>query len=218
MKKIIINAPRRSGSTFLTMLVRNCLPVPGSMYLEKIDSGYSFAAKIELWKLSHENQIQVTTVRDPYDSIVSLLESDVSVRMSKDLSTLLTDDVGFIKKTNILIKSLEKYYKAIYNNSDEQHIAFNFDRLKDEDGPRAIIDKIFYYAGIPEINDDFWSLAYETAVVETTTTSSHIRHMPGGDETNYNLVKEKLETLKDSISFELLNTAYTQALTKCVNV
>jgi hypothetical protein len=218
MKKIIINSPRRSGSTFLTSLVRNCLPVQGNLYQEKIDQGYTFAAKIDKWKTSHQNEIQVTTVRDPYDSIVSLLEADIAGQKKRGETKLATDDIAFIKKTEILLKSLEKYYLAIHTHSDVNHIAINFDRLKDEGGPRAIINKIFDSAGIQPIDNDFWELGYATAVSETSTTSAEIRHMPDGDEETYDVVKNRLELLKESISFNLVNSAYALALTKCVEV
>jgi hypothetical protein len=218
MKKIVINSPRRSGSTFISSLVRNCLPAKSSLYTEKIDQGYTFAAKIDMWKTSHENQIQVTTVREPYQAVVSLLEADLAAQRKKELTVLATSDVAFIKKANISIKSLEKYYLAIHANADNNHIAIDFNRIKDEDGPRAIINKIFEYAGVPQIDDDFWELAYETTVAETSTTSSEIRHMPNDNDETYQVVRDRLELLKDSISFDLLNAAYALAITKCIEV
>lgn len=218
MKKIVINCPRRSGSTFLTSLVRNCLPVQGNLYQEKIDQGYTFAAKIDKWKTSHQNEIQVTTVRDPYDSIVSLLEADIAAQKKRGETKLATDDITFIKKTEILLKSLEKYYLAIHTHSDVNHIAINFDRLKDADGPRAIINKIFDSAGIQSIDDEFWELGYATAVSETSTTSAEIRHLPDDNEETYDFVKNRLDLFKESYSFDLLNAAYALALTKCVNI
>jgi hypothetical protein len=218
MKKIVINSPRRSGSTFLTYLVRNCLPVQGNLYQERIDQGYTFASKINKWKNYHQNEIQVTTVRDPYDSIVSLLEAEIAGQKKRGENKLATDDIAFIKKTEILLKSLEKYYLAIYTHSDINHIAINFDRLKDEDGPRAIIDKIFDSAGIEPIDNDFWELGYATTVSEISTESVEIRHMPDDNEETYDVVKNRLDLLKESISFNLVNSAYALALTKCVQI
>lgn len=218
MKKIVINSPRRSGSTFLTYLVRNCLPVKGNLYQEKIDQGYTFASKINKWKTSHQNEIQITTVRNSYDSIVSLLEAEIAGEKQRGETKFATDDIAFIKKTELLIKSLEKYYLAIYTHSDVDHIAINFDRLKDEDGPRAIINKIFDSAGIQSIDDEFWEIGYATTVLETSAISTEIRHLPDGDEETHDFVKNRLDLFKESISFDLANAAYALALTKCVNI
>ena len=218
MKKIVINSPRRSGSTFLTCLVRNCLPVQGNLYQEKIDQGYTFTSKIVKWKTSHQNEIQITTVRNPYDSIVSLLEADIAEEKKRGETNLATDDITFIKKTELFIKSLEKYHLAIYTHSDVNHIAINFDRLKDSDGPRAIINKIFDSAGIQSIDDEFWELGYATTLSEVLTISDEIRHLPDGDEETHDFVKNRLDILKESFSFDLVNAAYALALTKCVNI
>jgi len=218
MKKIVINSPRRSGSTFLSSLVRNCLPVEGNLYQEKIDAGHTFATKIDKWKTSHQNEIQVTTVRNPYDCIVSLLEADISEEKTREQIVLATNDLAFIKKTEILLKSLEKYYLAIHTHSDINHIAINFDKLKNKDGSRAVINKIFDYAGVKTINNDSWDLGYAKSVNETSTTDSEIRHLPDGNEETYDFVKNRLDLLKESISFDLVNTAYALALTECVQI
>jgi hypothetical protein len=217
MKKIILNAPRRAGSTLLSMLIRACLPVKGTLYYEKIDVDHSLAAKIDLWKTYHQNQIQVSTVRDPYDVVVSLLTAKYDV-MSEKNTDFLEDDLQFVRSANVYIKTMEKYYKAIYQVADNDHIAFDFNDIKTTEGRRAIIDYIFEHAGIPQIDDDFFELAEESALVDAANNPSRLRHLPNGKDESYILVREKLELLKDSIPFTHANIAYQNALTKCINI
>lgn len=216
--KIIINSPRRSGSEFISALVRNCLPARSGLYTQKIDEGYSNAAKIDLWKTLNEREVQIALVREPHEHLVSLMQAEVALDTHNGRNVLANNDPAFIKLSNVTIKSLEKYYLAINDNTYINHMAFDFNCIKEKDGPRAIINKILQFTGNPKISDEFWELACETSLVQTSLTSAEIRNLPDGNDEAYQAIKDRINILKNNISFEALDKAYSLALKKCIQI
>jgi hypothetical protein len=217
MKKIVVNSPRRTGSSYITALLRQSVPNQGELFFEKLDPGYSLIAKMEVWKSHRENQIQVALVRDPYDYIVSVLESKLNRNLPEaPASRLLTEDKTFLQNVIIELKLVERYYKAMHDYAGPDHLVFDFNDLINEDLTKKIIDRVLISADIDILNDESFELVKEIAMTQLDNERNNIRLIPDDNNESYDLIKAKLEELKESISFNLANEAYQLALSKSI--
>lgn len=221
MKKIIINAPRRTSSTYLSMLVRNSLKKNDNLFFEKLDSDSTVIGKIEKWSTTHQNEIQVTVVRNPYDVILSQIVLLIMSSQKEDslnpgvANALLNDDVSFLKTIAVESKRLEKYYLATSKYADSSHLVYKFEDIIDEDKKFLVIKDILESAGYT-LSPDFESL-FELAVLESdnrTLLNKDIVVSPQNRNALYSRIQDKMATLSDSIHFNLVNQAYESALTK----
>lgn len=217
MKKIVVNSPRRTGSSYITALLRQCVPNKGELFFEKLDPGYSLIAKMEVWKSYHENQIQVAIVRDPYDYIVSVMESKLPRNLA-DVSTsrLLSENKTFINNVIIELKLIERYYKAMHDYAGQDHLVFDFNDLTNDALNKKIIDHVLVSADINPLNDESFELVREIAMTQLDNERNNIRLIPDENNASYDLIKAKLEEIKESISFNLANKAYELALSKSI--
>lgn len=219
MKKIVVNSPRRTGSSYITALLRQCVPNKGELFFEKLDPGYSLVAKMEVWKSHHENQIQVAIVRDPYDYLVSVMESKLP-RDLAELSTnrLLTENNTFLKNVIIELKLIERYYKAMHDYSGPDHLVFDFNDVTNEALNKKIIDRVLVSADIQPLNNESFELVRDLAMIQLDNERHNIRLIPDENNESYDLIKAKLEELQGSISFNLVNDAYELALSKSIKI
>ena len=221
MKKIILNAPRRTSSTYLSMLIKNCLEKDTDLFFEKLDSGSTMLGKISKWTTTHQNEIQVTVLRNPYDVVLSqiillIMSSRKEGSLNPGLaSTLLNDDVTFIKAVSVEIKKLEKYYLATEKYADATHLVYKFEDVTDDEKKILVIKDILQSAEY-SISPEFESL-FELAVLEADSRSflnKDIVINPQNRNELYTQIQDRMASLSDSIDFTLVNAAYQSALPK----
>jgi hypothetical protein len=219
MKKIIINAPRRTSSSYLALMVRHSLEDNTDLFFQKLDVGSSAVGKIQKWATTHQNEIQVSIARNPYDVIVSdiVMLIMASQRESADnpalAAKLLNDDAFFLKTVAVEIKKLEKYYLANAKYADSSHITYKFEDVVDEVKQILVVKDILSSAGYA-ISTEFDSL-FEIAEMQAsngTLSRVDIVVNPANRTELYATVQDKFARLSDSISFDLVNAAYQQAL------
>jgi hypothetical protein len=221
MKKIIVNAPRRTSSSYLALMVRHSLENNTDLFFQKLDVGSSAVGKIQKWATSHQNEIQVTSVRNPYDVIVSdLIMLIMSSR--RDGATnpalanrLLDEDNFFVKTAAIEMKKLEKYYLAIAKYADASHLVYKFEDIIHPDKKMLVIKDILQAANY-DISSEFESL-FELAEMQAdngTLVRTDIVVNPANRNELYPQIQDKMARLSDSLDFTLVNAAYQSALAK----
>lgn len=212
MKKIIINSPYQSGSQYLHALLRHSLPSKGStLYLENIDGGHNFFEKKFLFGMSHENQIQVALLKEPKDLLVpGLSEIIINNITDTSLPDLLTNDVYFVQESNKLIKRIEMYYRTIFLNSDNTHICFNFEYCNTYEGSKFIIDNIFKFANILELEESIFQSAFNATTEENDYLINNNQYR--------DQILEKISILNKSINFKMCNESYNNALNKSIKM
>lgn len=219
MKKIIINAPRRTSSSYLTLMVRHSLEDNTDLFFQKLDSGSSIVGKIQKWATTNQNEIQISIARDPYDVIVSYIIMLImaSQKESADNPTLadklLNDDSFFLKTVALEIKKLEKYYLANAKYVDSSHITYKFENVVDKVKQVLVVKDILSSAGY-SISTEFESL-FELAEMQAsneTLSKVDIVVNPKNRTDLYSTIQDKLVRLSDNISLDLVNAAYQQTL------
>jgi hypothetical protein len=219
MKKIIINAPRRTSSSYLALMVRHSLEDNTDLFFQKLDVGSSALGKIEKWATSHENEIQVSSIRNPYDTILSgmvmlIMSSQRDSASNPALAgKLLNDDLFFTKTVAVEIKKLEKYYAAIAKYADDTHLVYKFEDIVDSEKQLYVVKDILTAAGY-KLSEEFDSL-FEIAEMQAsngTLSRTDIVVNPENRTELYDTIQDKFTRLSDSISFTLVNAAYQSAL------
>jgi len=221
MKKIIVNAPRRTSSSYLALMVRHSLENNTDLFFQKLDVGSSAVGKIQKWATTHENEIQVAIIRNPYDVILSdLIMLIMSSR--RDGATnpalanrLLDEDVFFVKTAAIEMKKLEKYYLAIAKYADASHLVYKFEDIVDPDKKMLVVKDILQSANY-DISSEFESL-FELAEMQAdngTLVRTDIVVNPANRNELYPQIQDKMARLSDSLDFTLVNAAYQSALAK----
>jgi len=202
-------------------MVRHCLPNTGELYFEKMDVGSNAVGKISKWATTHQNEIQVSSIRNPYDVVLSdiimlIMASQRDSATNPGLADLLlNDDSFFIKRANIEIKILEKYYLAIQKYADSTHLVYKFEDIVDSNKQSLVIKDIMQSAGY-EISPEFDSL-FELAEMQAsngTLSRTDIIVNPENRNALYATIGDKFARLSDSFGFDLVNAAYESALTK----
>ena len=200
-------------------MVRHSLENNTDLFFQKLDVGSSAVGKIQKWATTNQNEIQVSIARNPYDVIVSdiVMLIMASQRDSADnpalAGKLLDDDAFFLKTVAIEIKKLEKYYLANANHADASHITYRFEDIIDEVKQILVVKDILVSAGY-DISTEFESL-FELAEMQAsngTLSRVDIVVNPENRTELYTTVQDKFARLSDSISFNLVNAAYQQAL------
>ena len=200
-------------------MVRHSLEDNTDLFFQKLDVGSSAVGKIQKWATTHQNEIQVSIARNPYDVIVSdiVMLIMASQRDSADnpalAAKLLNDDAFFLKTVAVEIKKLEKYYLANARYADSSHITYKFEDVVDEVKQILVVKDILSSAGY-DISTEFDSL-FEIAEMQAsngTLSRVDIVVNPANRTELYATVQDKFARLSDSISFDLVNAAYQQAL------
>jgi hypothetical protein len=219
MKKIIINAPRRTSSSYLSLLVKNSLEDNTDLFFQKLDVGSSTVGKIQKWALSHQNEIQVSIARNPYDVILSdmVMLIMASQREGSDnpafADKLLNDDIFFLKTLALEAKKLEKHYLASAKYADASHLVYRFEDIIDNAKKALVVKDILTSAGyVLSIEFDSLFEIVEMQASNGTLSREDIVVNPENRTELYATVQDKIARLSDSISFDLVNAAYQQAL------
>ena len=224
MKKIIVNAPRRTSSSYLALMVRHSLENNTDLFFQKLDVGSSAVGKIQKWATGHENEIQVTSVRNPYDVIVSdlimlIMSSRRDAALNPNLAKRLLEEDGFFVKTAAIeMKKLEKYYLAIAKYADASHLVYKFEDITDPDKKMLVVKDILQAANY-DISSEFESL-FELAEMQAdsgTLVRTDIVVNPANRNELYPQIQDKMLRLSDNLDFTLVNAAYQSALTKAKN-
>jgi len=234
IKKILFNSQRRTSSTYMSTLIRNMLPTKGSLYFEKIDLESTNSSKINLWKTSHENQIQVAVVRNPYDIAVSDLvltltnaqkyaekavaEGTTPLNENVLGTQLLTNDLYFIRMAGLVLKKTERYLDAIISGTDDSHLSYRFEDTTDPIKRKLVVKDILAKAGYEDWDDNAYDEADDYADIHTSFAVNHIVVNPVNRTENYDLVKNKFTELSDAISLDIVNAKYQLALEKCISI
>jgi hypothetical protein len=221
MKKIIVNAPRRTSSSYLALMVRHSLENNTDLFFQKLDVGSSAVGKIQKWATGHENEIQVTSVRNPYDVIVSdlimlIMSSRRDAALNPNLAKRLLEEDGFFVKTAAIeMKKLEKYYLAIAKYADASHLVYKFEDITDPDKKMLVVKDILQAANY-DISSEFESL-FELAEMQAdsgTLVRTDIVVNPANRNELYPQIQDKMLRLSDNLDFTLVNAAYQSALAK----
>ena len=224
-KKIILNSPRRTSSSYMSELIRHCLPGSGDLFFEKMDINATLTGKIAHWAKTHQNEIQVAVVRSPFDFAVSDAVMGISNSRREGSSNpnyanmMLNDDVFLTRRVNIALKGLEKYYDVLSKNSDESHRIYKFEDTTD-DATRLLVTKDILSAAGYEIGPDFESL-YELADEQAdfgTTYKTEVIVNPVNRTEEYELIRSKITALSESIGFGSVNEKYQAALAVSINL
>jgi hypothetical protein len=225
MKKIIINAPRRTSSSYLALMVRHSLENNTDLFFQKIDVGSSALGKIQKWATTHQNEIQVASIRNPYDVILSdlimlIMASRRDGAANPTLANrLLDEDNFFVKTAAIEMKKLEKYYLAISKYADTSHLVYKFEDIIDSEKRALIIRNILETAGY-NVSEEFDSL-FEIAEMQAsqgTLVRTDIVVNPENRNELYPIISDKMARLSDSLDFTLVNAAYQSALSKAKTI
>jgi hypothetical protein len=221
MKKIIVNAPRRTSSSYLALMVRHSLENNTDLFFQKLDVGSSAVGKIQKWATNHQNEIQVTSVRNPYDVIVSdlimlIMSSRRDAALNPNLAKRLLEEDGFFVKTAAIeMKKLEKYYLAIAKYADASHLVYKFEDITDPDKKMLVVKDILQAADY-DISSEFESL-FELAEMQAdsgTLVRTDIVVNPANRNELYPQIQDKMLRLSDNLDFTLVNAAYQYALAK----
>lgn len=224
-KKIVFNSPRRTSSSYMSELIKHCLPGTGNLFFEKMDVGSTLIGKITYWGTNHQNQIQVAVIRNPFDIAVSDAIMGISNSRREGSANpeyanmMLNDDAFLVRRVNIALKGIEKYYDALAKNSDENHRIYKFEDTTN-DAKRLLVTKDILSAAGYDIAPDFESL-YELADEQAdfgTTYKTEIVVNPVNRTEEYDIITSKINALSESISFVSVNEKYQAALAASINI
>jgi hypothetical protein len=224
-KKIVLNSPRRTSSSYMAELIKYCLPGAGNLFFEKMDTNATLAGKVSHWETSHQNEIQVAIVRNPFDVAVS--DAIMGIANSRREGSLnptyadmmFNDDVFLTRRVNIALKGLEKYYSALSRNSNESHRIYKFEDTTNDARRMLVVKDILVSAGYditPEF-EAFYELANEQADFGTTYQTNVVVN-PVNRTEEYELVRSKINALSESINFSSVNEKYQAALAVSINL
>lgn len=209
----------------MSELIKHCLPVTGTLFFEKMDTQSTLVGKIAHWGTTNQNEIQIAVIRNPFDVAVSdaIMGIDNSRREGSAnpeyVNLMFNDDNFLIRRVNIALKGLEKYYDTISKNSDQSHRVYKFEDTTDDAKRFLIIKDILIAAGY-DITPEFESL-YELADEQAdfgTYYKTEIVVNPTNRTEDYATITNKINALSDSISFTAVNQKYQAALAVSINI
>jgi hypothetical protein len=224
-KKIVFNSPRRTSSSYMSELIKHCLPGTGTLFFEKMDVGSTLVGKISYWTTANQNEIQVAIIRNPFDIAVSDAIMGISNSRREGAANpeyanlMLNDDSFLVRRVNIALKGIERYYDVLSRNSDERHRIYKFEDTTDN-AKRFLITKDILVAAGYEIIPEFESL-YELADDQAdfgTLYKTEIVVNPANRTEEYDLITSKINALSDSISFTTVNQKYQAALAVSISI
>lgn len=223
-KKIVFNSQRRTSSTYMSTVLRQCLPTKSSLFFEKIDLDMSNSAKVAKWKTSHQNEIQVNVVRNPIDIAISELVMNLAnqkqIATDRELpenlgENLLTNDTYFIRLTGLILKKTERYLDAVISVTDSSHLSYKFEDTTDNVKRKLVVKDILEKAGYT-FNENDYEDADEHADIQTTYAVNHIVVNPANRDETYQIVRDRFNSLLGEIDLTPVNTKYALALEKCI--
>lgn len=218
-KKIVLNSQQRTSSSYTAVLLRNCLPVHGNLFFEKLDMGLTQSAKTALWKQTKQNELQVAVLRNPYDIVVSDAVMGLFNARKEDSGApwmedaILNDDVYFVKRTAVYLKQMERYLDAL-SQTDDHHVTYRFEDTTDVVKRKLVVTDILARAGY-ELEDEVYDIAVELTEIGTTYAPGIVVN-PINRTEDYDLIKAKIASLSESISFDTVNEKYNIALEKAI--
>lgn len=209
----------------MSELIKHCLPGTGKLFFEKMDIESTLIGKIAHWGTTNQNEIQIAVIRNPFDVAVS--DAIMGIGNSRRAGSanpeyanlMLNDDIFLIRRVNIALKGLEKYYDTISKNSDQSHRVYKFEDTTD-DAKRLLITKDILVAAGYDITPEFESL-YELADEQAdfgTLYKTEIVVNPANRTEDYATITNKINALSDSISFTAVNEKYQAALSVSINI
>ena len=224
-KKILFNSPRRTSSSYMSELIKHCLPATGKLFFEKMDTDATLLGKIAHWGTTSQNEIQIAVIRNPFDvavsdAIMGITNSQREGSTNPGYANLMLNDDGFlIRRVNIAMKGLEKYYDMLSKNSNSSHRIYKFEDTTD-DAKRLLITKDILIAAGYDITPEFESL-YELANEQAdfgTTYQTKVVVNPVNRTDDYDVIRSKITSFSDSIPFTGVNQKYQAALAVAINI
>jgi hypothetical protein len=209
----------------MASLIRSCLPSNSSLFFEKMDSDSSLLGKVTYWEQTKQNEIQIAIVRNPFDvavsgAIMTIEKSRKPGSPNPEYATaMIEDEAFFIRRINIELKGLEKYYDALSKNSDDSHRIYTFEDTTNDEKRLLIIKDIMTTAGytITPSFDSLYELADEQTDLNARENTNIIIH-PQNRTEEYDIIAAKINALSDMIPFETVNQKYQAALSKAIRL
>lgn len=181
--------------------------------------GLTQSAKTALWKQTKQNELQVAVLRNPYDIVVSDAVMGLFNARKEDSGApwmedaILNDDVYFVKRTAVYLKQMERYLDAL-SQTDDHHVTYRFEDTTDVVKRKLVVTDILARAGY-ELEDEVYDIAVELTEIGTTYAPGIVVN-PINRTEDYDLIKAKIASLSESISFDTVNEKYNIALEKAI--